>query len=98
MLERDFQAKLIKKLEKTYPGCIILKNDANNRQGIPDLILLYEDRWAALEVKANFFATHQPNQDWYVEKMALMSFAAFICPENEEGVLYELQLALGTGR
>lgn len=44
MLERDFQASVIKELKVRFPGCIILKNDPSYKQGIPDLIVLWEDR------------------------------------------------------
>lgn len=77
-----------------FKGCIILKNDPNYRQGIPDLIILYMDKWATLEVKRNPDSPHQPNQDFYVNKMNNMSFSRFIYPENKEEVLRELQLAL----
>ena len=93
-LERDFQAKLIKELKVMFKGCIIVKNDPNYIQGIPDLLILYNDRWAALEVKKSEHAHHQPNQEYYVDLMDQMSFAAFIYPENEEEILYELQQAL----
>ena len=90
-LERDFQSKLIKELKVLFKGCVIIKNDPNYIQGIPDLLILYNDRWAALEVKKSRTAHHQPNQEYYVEMMNRMSFAAFIYPENKEDVLYELQ-------
>ena len=93
-LERDFQAKLIKELKVMFKGCIIVKNDPNYIQGIPDLLILYNDRWAALEVKKSEHAHHQPNQEYYVDLMDRMSFAAFIYPENKEEILYELQQAL----
>lgn len=93
-LERDFQAKLIKELKVMFKGCIIVKNDPNYIQGIPDLLILYNDRWAALEVKKSATAHHQPNQEYYVNLMDQMSFAAFIYPENKEEILYELQQAL----
>ena len=93
-LERDFQAKLIKELKVMFKGCIIVKNDPNYIQGIPDLLILYNDRWAALEVKKSAIAHHQPNQEYYVDLMDQMSFAAFIYPENKEEILYELQQAL----
>ena len=93
-LERDFQAKLIKELKVMFKGCIIVKNDPNYIQGIPDLLILYNDRWAALEVKKSATAHHQPNQEYYVDLMDQMSFAAFIYPENKEELLYELQQAL----
>ena len=50
-LERDFQSRLIKELKQIFKGCIIMKNDSSYIQGIPDLLILYRDKWAALEVK-----------------------------------------------
>ena len=70
-----------------------MKNDSSYIQGIPDLLILYEDKWAVLECKKNASAKKQPNQTYYVNKMNRMSFAAFIYPENKEEVLYELQRA-----
>lgn len=98
MRERDFQAKLIKKLGLIFPGCMVLKNDPNYMQGIPDLLVLYEDRWAALEIKRSSYASEQPNQRYYVDRMDAMSFAAFISPDNEEDILDELQRALQPSR
>lgn len=94
MLERDYQKKLIKKLKLMFPGCIVLKNDANYMQGFPDLILLVDDRWFVLEVKNSANARHQPNQSWYVDRLSEMSYAAFIYPENEEDILDEIQQSL----
>lgn len=90
MDEKYFQRKLIKELNDRYPDCIILKNDAGYKQGIPDLTIFYKDKWATLEVKASAKASHRPNQDLRVEKMNKMSFSAFIFPENKEEVLNEL--------
>jgi len=93
MAEREnrFQANLIKELKERFPGCVVMKNDANYIQGIPDLLILFNNKWAALECKRSRNAKHQPNQDYYVEKMRDMSFAAFIFPENKEEVLDELE-------
>ena len=90
MRENQFQAQLIKKLKGMFPGCVIMKNDPNYIQGIPDLVIMFRHRWAALEVKRSEFARHQPNQEYYIEKMDDMSFADFIFPENEEEVLHDL--------
>lgn len=90
-LEKDYQAKLIKKLRKLFPGCIVLKNDSSYIQGIPDLSIFWKGHWGMLEVKQDEFADHQPNQDWYIEKADGMSFGAFIFPENEKEVLRALQ-------
>lgn len=92
MLESRFQSGLIKELKEKFPGCIVLKNDADYKQGIPDLLVLHENKWAALECKKSANAKHQPNQDYYVGKMNEMSFASFICPENKKEVLHELEL------
>lgn len=94
-LERDFQARLIEDLEYMFEGAVIFKGNSASRQGIPDLIILWNDRWALLECKASVSAPHQPNQDWYVDKLNKMSFSAFIYPDNKEEVLHALQLAFG---
>jgi hypothetical protein len=88
--ENNYQAALIRRLYKRFPGCVVLKNDSALVQGIPDLTILWRQTWAMLEVKSHEDAEHQPNQDFYVEAMDKMSFAAFIYPENEEAVLNEL--------
>ena len=97
-LERDFQARLIKELKQMFKGCVIMKNDSSYIQGIPDLLILYQDKWAALEVKKSGVASHRPNQDYYVNLMNDMSYASFIYPENKEEVLYELQQTLFSRR
>lgn len=91
MLESRFQSKLIKELKKLFPGCIVIKSDAGCLQGIPDLLILYKDKWASLECKQSAGAKKQPNQEYYVDKMNEMSFSRFIYPENKEEVLYDLQ-------
>lgn len=96
MLESKFQANLIKKLKKLYPGCIVMKNDSSYIQGIPDLLVLYKDKWASLECKKSANARHQPNQDYYVKQMNEMSYSSFICPENEADVLKELDYRFNT--
>lgn len=91
MIESNFQRGLKKELKERFPGCIIFKTDANQIQGIPDLMILYEDKWAALEVKKDAKASHRPNQDYYVRQMNEMSFASFIYPENKESVINDLE-------
>ena len=98
MRENKFQGDLIKELKKMFPGCIVLKNDPNYIQGIPDLLILYGKRWAALECKKSETASARPNQAYYVKRMNKMSFSRFIFPENKEEVLRELQSAFKSGR
>lgn len=91
MRESGFQARLIRTLKERFPGCVVLKNDANYIQGIPDLTIFYKNKWAMLECKRSENESHQPNQDYYVERMDGMSFARFIFPENMEEVLHDLE-------
>lgn len=91
ILENKYQAKLIKKINKLFPGCMVLKLDSSYIQGIPDLLILFKNTWVTLEAKRSGKASHRPNQDYYVKKMAEMSYSAFIYPENEEVILNEIQ-------
>ena len=85
-----FQAKLKKELKEMFPGCIITKLDSGDIQGIPDLLVLYKNKWATLEVKRDAKAKRQPNQEYYVEQMDNMGFSRFIYPENKDEVLDDL--------
>lgn len=90
-----YKAKLIKKLEEMFPGCLIARNDPKDtHQGIPDLTIFYNDRWAMLETKAAPKSARQPNQGHWVEHYNNLSFASFIYPEIEEEVLHALQRSL----
>lgn len=91
--ESVFQHELITEIKRRFPGSIVLKNDCTYIQGVPDLIVLHNDKWAALECKRSAASAHRPNQDYYVSLMNGMSYAAFIFPENREEVLNELQSA-----
>lgn len=89
-LESKFQAELKKELKTLFPGCIVTKLDSGDIQGIPDLLILFKDKWATLECKKTAKASHRPNQDYYVDLMDKMSFSRFIYPENKEDILNEL--------
>ena len=89
--ENVYQSRIKRKLKLTFPGCTILKNDTDHFQGIPDLLILYGKKWAALEVKRSQNAKHQPNQDYYIEKFNQNAFASFIYPENEDEVFSSLK-------
>ena len=92
MLENRFKTKLNSELREMFPGCIILHMDPNEIQGIPDLLILHKNKWAALEGKKNATASIRPNQSYYVDLMDKMSFASFIYPENKDEVLDALYL------
>lgn len=92
MLENRFKTKLIAEIEDLFPGCMVMHLDPNEIQGIPDLLILYKDKWAVLEGKKSANASVRPNQQYYVELMDRMSFAAFIFPENKDVVLEALYM------
>lgn len=96
MTEAQYQKKVIQHLKELFPGCVAIKNDPSYQQGIPDWTILWHSCWAMLEIKRSINARRQPNQQYYVEQLRAMSFAAFICPENEAEVLDELQAAFAS--
>lgn len=98
MKESKFQHELIKEIKDRFPGAVVMKNDPNYIQGIPDLTVLYENKWATLECKNSPQANHQPNQDYYVEKMNEMSYSAFVDPTSKGEVLDELEKLFGPRR
>ncbi len=91
-LESKFQKEFIEEAKRRYPGCIALKNDASYIQGFPDWTLLYEDKWAVLEMKKARGAHKQPNQEYYVDKLNKMSFSRFVFPENQDEVFDDLDI------
>lgn len=90
-LENKFQSDLKKEIINIFPGCIVTKMDSGDIQGIPDLLVLYNDQWATLECKKSKKSKKQPNQEYYVDKMDSMSYSSFIYPENKDTVLSELR-------
>lgn len=91
MREAEFQRKLITEIKDRFQDCVVIKNDADYIQGIPDITVFWENHWATLECKRSAKASHRPNQDYYVDKMNRMSFSAFVYPENMEDVLDDME-------
>lgn len=89
--ESKFQSEVIADIRDMFPGAILLKNDASYLQGVPDLLVLHGDTWAALECKRSPSEPFQPNQRYWVGKMDEMSYARFIFPENKDEVFGGLQ-------
>lgn len=97
MKESQFQSKLISKLKTLFPGCIVTKLDSSHIQGIPDLLVLFKDKWASLECKRSSNASTRPNQEYFVKKMNEMSFSRFVNPDNIDEVLSELSKVFNNG-
>ena len=94
MKESKFQSDVINEVKQRFPDSVVLKNDATYCQGIPDLTILYKNKWARLECKKDAKSPKRPNQEYYVNKLNEMSFSAFICPQNKEEVMNELERSL----
>ena len=62
-LERAFQRKLIKDIMDCSSRCMVINNDPDYIQEIPDLTVLYKDKWASLEVKKSAGGGHRPSQE-----------------------------------
>ncbi len=97
-LEREYQMELIPRIYDRLPGeplrdTIVIINDPNYIQGIPDLSVFHRNNWAMLEVKMSEKSPTQPNQAWYVSHWGQYIFTAFIYPENEAEVLYAMEQA-----
>lgn len=89
--ETKFKHDLVKEIKARFPGAIVTKLDPSHLQGVPDLLVLYENHWATLECKKSANAPARPNQPYYVDLMNKMSFSSFIFPENKEEVLNEME-------
>lgn len=90
VLEKDFQAKIIKYLRSK--GCLVIKyqQNATTRASIPDILFLKEGFWGAIEVKKSKTAKYQPGQKEMVAKMDAMSYARTVWPENWPEIQKEL--------
>jgi len=94
-LESDFVIVLKSELRTRFRGCFIIKLDANQVQGIPDLLVLWGSQWAILETKRGLRSVHQPNQEYYIGMFDEMSFAAFVHPLNYQDILDDMEKAFG---
>lgn len=96
--ESIFEKNLVQTILEMFPGSYVLKMFPGYIQGFPDRLIIYQDHWAALEVKRTKFSSHQPNQDYYIDTLNRMSYARFVYPENKEDVLHEIQRAFRINR
>lgn len=91
MLEKDFQAKIVRWLKEK--GCVVLKyqQNATTRASIPDVIFLKEGFWGAIECKKSKTAKYRPGQKETVAKLDEMSWARVAYPENWDEIKRELE-------
>lgn len=89
--EGRFKEEFSKDLAFAFPDVVMLKNDEQLLQGVPDMLVLYKDKWAMLEFKAHAKAAVQPNQRYYISFFDSMGFGAFVYPENRDDVIEALE-------
>jgi len=97
-LEAEFQAKLVKEFEELLPECMVLVKPGYYIQGFPDLMILYKNQWVALEVKRSASAPYEVNQEWYLNELNQMGYAATIYPENCKEIIDEVLQSFGISR
>lgn len=69
--------------------CEVYQNKSQRRSTL-DTIFLGPGCWAMLEFKEDEKSPHQPNQDYYVEKLNNMCYATFVYPQNANKVMEDL--------
>lgn len=87
--ESQYQRDLIKRIKARFPGCYVTTDLKD--QGLPDILILFGDRWCMLETKRSAKEDFQPNQQYWVDHYNGWSFAAFVWPEIEAEVLDKIQ-------
>ena len=84
--EKDFCARVREELGRNR--CHTLKLTVS--KGIPDRLILFNDRYAMLEFKRDANAKVQPGQPGWVRHLDNIAFARFVYPDNGEQVYKEL--------
>lgn len=94
MLEKDFQAKIIRFLKSQ--GCVVIKyqQNATTKAAFPDILFLKEGFWGAIEVKKSKTSKCRPGQKEMVAKLDDWSWAKIVYPENFEEIKKELSVML----
>jgi len=93
-LEAAFQSDLKKEIEGLLTDCVVLVKPGFTLLGFPDLLILYKNQWAALEVKRSEHEEYQPGQEWWIGELNAMSYSAMICPENRKEIIGEMVRSL----
>lgn len=76
--ESKYQSDLIDRIKARFPGCYVTTD--LSQQGLPDILILFGNQWAMLEVKRSANEITQANQEYWVDHFNGWSFCAFIYP------------------
>ncbi len=69
---------------RLLPGSLVLKNDPNYIQGIPDLMILHGDMWVYSGQRPRAMEFSEPG--YYVNQLTRLGFARFIYPRTSRRV------------
>lgn len=90
MLEKDFQAKIIKWLKSKKCMVFKMQMNATTKAGTPDLMWCYKSSYGFIEVKRSSNAKFQPGQKEMIENLGKWTFAKVVFPENFDIVKEEI--------
>lgn len=92
MLESQFRKEFLERLKaRLYPVQIDVISTKPHNRSIPDDFIIGPRFWAALEYKKSANAPHRPNQDYHIERLNEIGYAAFVYPENGEEIIDDLE-------
>ena len=95
MLESEFRKAFLEEVQNRIDplnkGFLFFLNASNAFRSFPDIVILGSHKWAALEFKKSKRASHQPNQEYYINKLNEIGYASFVYPENAEEILNDLE-------
>lgn len=91
MLEKDFQAKVIRYLKSK--GCFTWKmqQNATTQSGVADVFFCKEGFYGFIECKKSKTSPLRPGQKEFIDKMNEWSYGVIAYPENFEKVKAELE-------
>ena len=93
MLESEFKVRVKNRIQDRFPNLDLDFIDYNGyNRSMPDTFVIGPHVWAALEYKRSEDASHRPNQEYHISRLNKKGYATFVCPENLEEVLDELEV------
>lgn len=90
-MEKKLQSEIIKWLK--IQGCFVIKTRGGpgTPVGCPDIVALYQSKWATIEVKASEKAKFQPGQKATLERLKSGNEFVYVCyPESWPSVKIDL--------
>ncbi len=93
-VENQLQSKIRNYLRKKGCYVLVIKPQPGRPEGCPDIILMKEGFWGALEVKSSLKSPFQPLQEDTLLKLDKWSYAKVVFPEIWPEVKQELEKIL----